>query len=48
MTPYRTFLDNIYIRCGNKLYRHIIGMTMGTNCAPLVANLFYPAMKEIE
>ena len=26
-------LDNIYIRFGNKLYRQIIGIPMGTNCA---------------
>ena len=33
-------LDNIYIRFGNKLYRKIVGIPMGTNCAPLVADLF--------
>ena len=33
-------LDNIYIRFGSKLYRQIIGIPMGTNCAPLVADLF--------
>ena len=33
-------LDNIYIRFGNKLYRQIVGIPMGTNCAPLVANMF--------
>ena len=32
--------DNIYIRFGNKLYRQIAGIPMGTNCAPLVADLF--------
>ena len=32
-------LDNIYIRFGNKLYRLIVGIPMGTNCAPLVADL---------
>ena len=40
-------LDNIYIRFGTKLYRQIVGIPMGTNCAPLVADLFYFAMKEI-
>ena len=40
-------LDNIYIRFGNKLYRRIVGIPMGTNCASLVADLFYFAMKEI-
>ena len=34
------FLDNIYIRFGSKLYRQIVGIHMGTNCAPLVADLF--------
>ena len=33
-------LDNINIRFGNKLYRQIVGIPMGTNCAPLVADLF--------
>ena len=33
-------LDNIYIRFGSKLYRQIIGIPMGTNCVPLVADLF--------
>ena len=36
-----TFLiDNIYIRIGSKLYRQIVRIPMGTNCAPLVADLF--------
>ena len=33
-------LDNIYIRFGDKLYRQVIGIPMGTNCAPLIADLF--------
>ena len=33
-------LDNIFIRLGSKLYRQIVGIPMGTNCAPLVADLF--------
>ena len=33
-------LDNIYIRFGTKLYRQIVGIPMGTNCAPLAADLF--------
>ena len=27
------------IRFGNKLYRQIVGIPMGRNCAPLVADL---------
>ena len=33
-------LDNIYIRFSTKLYRQIVGVPMGTNCAPFVADLF--------
>ena len=41
MCEARTFLlDNIYIRFGSKLYRQIVGIPMGTNCSPLVADLF--------
>ena len=35
-----TFLiDNIYIRFSSKLYRQIVGIPMGTNGAPLIADL---------
>ena len=34
-------LDTIFIRFGSKLYRQIVGIPMGTNCAPLVADLFF-------
>ena len=33
-------LDNIFIQFGTKLYRQAVGIPMGTNCAPLVADLF--------
>ena len=33
-------LDTIYIRFGTNLYRQIAGIPMGTNCAPLAADLF--------
>ena len=32
-------LDIIHIRFGSKLYRQIVGIPMGTNCVPLVADL---------
>ena len=32
--------NNIFIRFGSKLYRQIVGIPMGTNCAPLDADLF--------
>ena len=33
-------MDNIYIKFGTKLYRQIVSNPNGTNCAPLVADLF--------
>ena len=33
-------LDNIFIRFGLKLYKHIVSIPMGTNCTLLVADLF--------
>ena len=33
-------LNNICIRFGEKLYKQIVGIPIGTNCAPLVADLF--------
>ena len=32
-------LENLFIRFGSKLYRKIVGIPMGTNCALLVADL---------
>ena len=39
-------LDNNYIRFGSKLFTQIVGIRMGTNCAPLVADLFCSVMRE--
>ena len=33
-------LNDLPVRFGTKLYRQIVGIPMGTNCAPLVADLF--------
>ena len=33
-------LDYIFIRFGSKFYRQIVGISMGTICAPLAADLF--------
>ena len=33
-------LDNIFIRFGTKLYRQVVGILIGTNCAHLFADLF--------
>lgn len=32
-------LNNIYVRFGNTLDRQVAGITMGTNCAPLIEYL---------
>ena len=40
ITALEFLLDNIYVRFGNSVYRQIIGIPMGTNCAPLIADLF--------
>ena len=34
-------IDNIYVSVGNRTYRQCIGIPMGTDCAPLLANLFF-------
>ena len=34
-------MHNIFIRFGSKLYRQIVGIPIGTNCALLIADLFY-------
>ena len=34
------FVWQIFIRLGTKLYKQVVGIPMGTNCAPLVADLF--------
>ena len=33
-------IDNIYISFGTQLFRQTIGIPMGTNCAPLLADLY--------
>ena len=34
------FVGQHFVRFGTKLYRQIVGIPMGTNCVPLVADLF--------
>ena len=36
----RIIVDNSYIFFRNKVYRQIVGIPMGTNCAPFLANIF--------
>ena len=33
-------IDYIYVSIGDRVYRQSVGVPMGTDCAPLVANLF--------
>ena len=33
-------MDNIYVRFGGQLFRETVGIRMGTNCAPLLADVF--------
>ena len=35
-----SLLFSIFIRFGSTLYRQFVGILMGINCAPLVADLF--------
>ena len=33
-------IDHIYIKVGNRCFRQIVGIPMGTDCGPLLANLY--------
>ena len=33
-------IDNILVQFGGRLFRQVIGIPVGTNCAPLFADLF--------
>ena len=33
-------IDNVYVTCGDSLFRQKVGIPMGTDCAPFLANLF--------
>lgn len=33
-------IDNTYVTIGDKVFRQVIGIPMGTDCAPFLANLF--------
>ena len=33
-------INNVYIKVGNRVYHQTIGIPMGTDCAPQLANLF--------
>ena len=33
-------IDNVFVSVGNRVYKQCVGIPMGTDCAPLLANLF--------
>ena len=33
-------MENIYVQFDAMIYQQIVGIRMGTNCAPLIADLF--------
>jgi hypothetical protein len=33
-------IDNIFVSFGGALFQQVVGILMGTNCAPLLADLF--------
>ena len=34
-------VDNVYVRFGRQLFRQTVGISMGTNCATSLADLFF-------
>ena len=38
-------IDNILMQLGGRLFRQVIGIPMGTNCAPLLADLSFTHMR---
>ena len=40
LLEYNIITDNVYITVGNRVYRPVVGIPMGTDCEPLLANLF--------
>ena len=38
---FKFLIDNIFVQIGGCLLRQIIGIPMGTNCAPLLADLLH-------
>ena len=35
-----SLVDDIYVRFGEQLLQQMVGMSLGTNCSPLLAELF--------
>ena len=39
-SEFEKYIENIFVQFGGRLFRQMIGIPMGTNCAPLLAGLF--------
>ena len=37
--------DSVYVRFGEQLFREMVGIHMGTNCVPLLTDLFLILMR---
>ena len=40
MWSFTFLMENIYVQFDGMVYQQIVGIPMGTNCAPLIADLF--------
>ena len=40
------FIDNIFVLYDGRMYQQTMGISIGTNCTPLLAVLFYILMKQ--
>ena len=38
-------IDNIFVSFGGTLFQQVVGIPMGTNCAPLLADLYPPELE---
>ena len=39
------WIDNIFVQCGGRIFQQTVGIPVGTNCAPLLADLFLHSYK---
>ena len=39
-------IDNIFVHCGGRVFHQTVGIPLGTNCAPLLVDLFLHAYKD--
>jgi len=39
-------IDNISVMLGGRVFQQTVGISMGTNCAPLLADLFLYRMRQ--